>query len=85
LRADVALVNAWKADTHGNLIYRKTARNFNPLAASCGKVTIAEAEIIVEPGEIDPDEIHTPGVYVQRVVHNPTPEKRIERRTVQNA
>jgi 3-oxoacid CoA-transferase subunit A len=85
LRADVALVKAWKADTHGNLIYRKTARNFNPLAASCGKVTIAEAEIIVEPGEIDPDEIHTPGVYVQRVVHNPTPEKRIERRTVQNA
>jgi 3-oxoacid CoA-transferase subunit A len=85
LRADVSLVKAWKADRYGNLIYRKTARNFNPLAASCGKVTIAEAEIIVEPGEIDPDEIHTPGVYVQRVVHNPAPEKRIERRTTRSA
>jgi 3-oxoacid CoA-transferase subunit A len=84
LRADVALVKAWKADRYGNLIYRKTARNFNPLAASCGKVTIAEAEIIVEPGEIDPDEIHTPGIYVQRVVHNPAPEKRIERRTTRS-
>ena len=85
MQADLALVKAWKADPYGNLIYRRTARNFNPLAASCGKVTIAETEIIVEPGEIDPDEIHTPGVYVQRVVHNPTPEKRIERRTVRNA
>jgi 3-oxoacid CoA-transferase subunit A len=85
LRADLALVKAWKADRYGNLIYRKTARNFNPLAASCGKVTIAEAEVIVEPGELDPDEIHTPGIYVKRVVHNPTPEKRIERRTVRNA
>jgi 3-oxoacid CoA-transferase subunit A len=81
IRADLALVKAWKADRHGNLIYRRTARNFNPLAASCGKVTIAEAEIIVEPGELDPDEIHTPGIFVQRVVHNPTPERRIERKT----
>ena len=85
LRADLALVKAWKADTHGNLVYRRTARNFNPLAATCGKVTIAEAEMIVEPGEIEPDQIHTPGIYVQRLVHNPAPEKRIERRTVRNA
>ena len=82
IRADVALVKAWKADLHGNLIYRRTARNFNPLAATCGRVTVAEAEIVVEPGELDPDEIHTPGIYVQRVVHNPHPEKRIEKRTV---
>ncbi len=82
IRADVALVKAWKADLHGNLIYRRTARNFNPLAAACGRVTVAEAEIVVEPGELDPDEIHTPGIYVQRLVHNPHPEKRIERRTV---
>ncbi len=81
IQADVALVKAWKADLHGNLIYRRTARNFNPLAATCGKVTIAEAEIIVEPGELDPDEIHTPGIFVHRLVHNPNPEKRIEKRT----
>ena len=79
--ADLALVKAWKADTHGNLVYRRTARNFNPVAATCGHVTIAEAEIIVQPGELDPDTIHTPGIYVDRVVHNPTPERRIERRT----
>jgi 3-oxoacid CoA-transferase subunit A len=82
IRADVALVKAWKADLHGNLIYRRTARNFNPLAATCGKVTVAEAEIVVEPGELDPDEIHTPGIYIHRLVHNPHPEKRIEKRTV---
>ena len=82
LRADVALVKAWKADTHGNLIYRRTARNFNPNAATCGNMTIAEAEIIVEPGELDPDEIHTPGIFVHRLVHNPAPAKRIEKRTV---
>jgi 3-oxoacid CoA-transferase subunit A len=81
IQADVVLVKAWKADSHGNLIYRRTARNFNPLAASCGKLTIAEAEILVEPGELDPDEIHTPGIYVHRLVHNPDPEKRIEKRT----
>ena len=83
IQADVALVKAWKADTHGNLIYRRTARNFNPNAATCGKITVAEAEIVVEPGELDPDEIHTPGIFVHRVVHNPHPEKRIEKRTVQ--
>ncbi|WP_263419857.1 CoA transferase subunit A [Terriglobus albidus] len=81
LRADLALVKAWKADLHGNLVFRRTARNFNPLAATCGKVTVAEAEIIVAPGELDPDEIHTPGIFVQRIVHNPSPEKRIERKT----
>ncbi len=82
INADLALVKAWKADTQGNLIYRRTARNFNPNAATCGRITVAEAEIIVEPGELDPDEIHTPGIFVQRIVHNPHPEKRIERRTV---
>lgn len=81
IRADLALVKAWKADTCGNLVYRHTARNFNPMAAACGRVTVAEAEIIVAPGELDPDQIHTPGIYVQRLLHNPTPEKRIERRT----
>jgi 3-oxoacid CoA-transferase subunit A len=79
IRADVALVKAWKADPDGNLIYRRTARNFNPGAAMCGKVTVAEAEIIVEVGALDPDEIHTPGIFVQRVVHNPVPERRIEK------
>jgi 3-oxoacid CoA-transferase subunit A len=85
IRADVALVKAWKADLDGNLIYRRTARNFNPNAATCGKLTIAEAEIIVQPGELDPDEIHTPGIFVHRLVHNPHPEKRIEKRTVREA
>ncbi len=82
IRADVALVKAWKADLHGNLVYRRTARNFNPNAATCGKITVAEAEIIVEPGELDPDEIHTPGIFVHRLVHNANPEKRIEKRTI---
>lgn len=81
IRSDLSLVKAWKADLHGNLIYRRTARNFNPLAAMCGRVTIAEAEIVVKPGELDPDEIHTPGIYVHRLVHHPSPEKRIEKRT----
>ncbi|HEV2326461.1 MAG TPA: CoA transferase subunit A [Terracidiphilus sp.] len=84
IRADLALVKAWKADLHGNLIYRRTARNFNPLAATCGRITVAEAEWIVEPGELDPDEIHTPGIYVHRLVHNPHPEKRIEKRTIRS-
>lgn len=79
---DVALVKAWQADTAGNLRYRKTARNFNPLAAAAGRLTIVEAERIVETGELDPDEIHTPGIYVQRVVQGEAYEKRIERRTV---
>src|ERR1022692_1640020 len=81
IRADVALVKAWKADLHGNLIYRRTARNFNPNATACGKITVAEAEIIVEPGELDPDQIQTPGIFVHRLVHNPNPEKRIEKKT----
>ncbi len=78
--ADVALVKAWKADPQGNLIYRKTARNFNPLAATCGKITVAEVEEIVPVGALDPDNIHTPGIFVHRLVHNPNPEKRIERK-----
>jgi 3-oxoacid CoA-transferase subunit A len=82
--ADFGLVRAWKGDRHGNLIYRDSARNFNPLAAMCGRVTIAEVEELVEPGELDPNDVHTPGVYVQRVVAL-TPEqardKRIERVT----
>ncbi len=82
--ADVALVKAWKADKAGNLVYRKTARNFNPMAATCGRVTIAEVEEIVEIGDIDPDDVDTPSVFVQRVVLNATPEKRIEQRTVRN-
>jgi 3-oxoacid CoA-transferase subunit A len=81
IQADMALVKAWKADLHGNLIYRRTARNFNPNAATCGKITVAEAEIVVQPGELDPDEIHTPGIFVHRIIHNPNPEKRIEKRT----
>ena len=82
---DFALVKAWKADKFGNLVYRKTARNFNPLAAMAGKITIAEVEEIVEPGELDPDEIHTPGVYVQRLLLGSNYEKRIEKRTVAKA
>lgn len=85
LRADVALVKAFKADKAGNLIYRRTARNFNPMCAMAGKVTIAEVEQIVEIGELDPDEVHTPGIFVQRIVLNPHPEKRIEQRTVRAA
>ncbi|WP_233713670.1 CoA transferase subunit A [Lederbergia citri] len=82
---DFALVKAWKADTLGNLIYRKTSRNFNPLAAMAGKITIAEVEEIVEPGELNPDEIHTPGIYVQRLIVGTDYQKRIERRTVTKA
>lgn len=85
LRADVALVKAWKADLYGNLVFRRTARNFNPVAATCGEITIAEAEIVVESGVLDPDEVHTPGIFVHRLVHNPTPERRIERRTIRKA
>ncbi len=79
---DVSLVKAWKADRSGNLVYRKTARNFNPNVAMAGKVTIAEVEILVETGELDPDQIHTPGIFVHRLVVNAHPEKRIEQRTV---
>ncbi|MGM7723333.1 CoA transferase subunit A [Metabacillus sp. Hm71] len=82
---DFALVKAWKADTLGNLVYRKTSRNFNPLAAMAGKITIAEVEEIVEPGELDPEEIHTPSIYVQRLLVGTNYQKRIERLTVQEA
>ena len=85
LRADVALVKAWKADKSGNLVFNKTARNFNPLAAMAAKVCVVEVEEIVELGELDPDQIHLPGIYVQRLVLNATPEKRIEQRTVRSA
>ena len=82
---DFALVRAWKGDRHGNLVYRMAARNFNPLCASAGRVTIAEVEELVEPGELDPALVHTPGVFVQRVVPVDGTEKRIERRTVRQA
>ena len=82
LVADVALVKAWKADPYGNLVFRKTARNFNPMMATAGKVTIAEVEELVGPGELDPDHIHTPGIYVQRMIVGSDYEKRIEQRTV---
>ena len=82
LVADVSLVHAWKGDAEGNLIYRKTARNFNPNMATAGKVTVAEVEHLVPAGELDPDQIMTPGIYVQRIVHVPDAPKRIEQRTV---
>ena len=82
LTADVSIVKAWKGDTEGNLVYRKTARNFNPMMATAGKITIAEVEELVEPGQLDPDCIHTPGIFVQRIFEGERFEKRIERRTV---
>ena len=82
LTADISIVHAWKADTEGNLVYRKTARNFNPMMATAGKVTIAEVENLVTPGEIDPDHIITPGIFVKRIVHVPNAVKHIEQRTV---
>ncbi|KRG66264.1 putative succinyl-CoA:3-ketoacid coenzyme A transferase subunit A [compost metagenome] len=82
LKADVSLVKAWKADTAGNLLFRKTARNFNPACAMAGKVCVVEVEEIVALGAIDPDQVHLPGIYVDRIVLNATPEKRIEQRTV---
>jgi 3-oxoacid CoA-transferase subunit A len=82
---DISLVKAWKADKAGNLVYRLTARNFNPMIAMAGKVTIVEVEEIVENGQLDPDEIHTPSVFVHRLVLNANPEKRIEQRTVREA
>src|SRR5690242_18626005 len=83
--ADFGLVRAWKGDRHGNLVYRRAARNFNPLAAMCGRITVAEVEHLVEPGEIEPDEVHTPGIFVQRVVPltaEQAADKRIEKLTV---
>ena len=82
LVADVSLVKAYIADKAGNLIFRKTARNFNPNVAMAGKITIVEVEKLVEVGELDPDQVHTPSIYVHRIVLNPNPEKRIEQRTV---
>ncbi len=82
LKADVSLVKAWKADKAGNLVFRKTARNFNPACAMSGKVCIVEVERIVETGELAPDDIHLPGIYVHRIVLNANPEKRIEKRTL---
>ncbi len=81
LVADISLVHAWMGDTEGNLVYRKTARNFNPMMATAGKLTIAEVEHLVQPGDIEADHIVTPGIYVHRIVHVPNVEKRIEQRT----
>jgi len=85
LKADFAFVKAWKGDRWGNLVYRKTARNFNPMMATAAKVTIAEVEHLVEPGELDPDMVHTPSVYVKRIFQGEVFEKRIEKRTVRKA
>jgi 3-oxoacid CoA-transferase subunit A len=83
LTADIALVKAWKGDAEGNLVYRKTARNFNPMIATAGRITIAEVEEIVPVGSLDPDQIHTPGIFVQRLIQGTNYEKHIERRTTQ--
>ena len=85
LKADYALVKAWKGDRHGNLVYRKTARNFNPMMATAARITIAEVEELVEPGELAPDAIMTPGIFVKRIVKGENYQKRIERRTVRTA
>jgi 3-oxoacid CoA-transferase subunit A len=82
LTADLAIVKAWKGDTEGNLVYRKTARNFNPMMATAGRITVAEVEELVEPGELDADQIHTPGIFVQRIVRGVGYKKPIEQRTV---
>ena len=81
LTADLSIVKAWKGDPEGNLVFRKTARNFNPMMATAGKVTVAEVEVLVKVGELDPDQIHTPGIYVDRILQGATYEKRIERET----
>jgi 3-oxoacid CoA-transferase len=85
IRADVSIVKAWKGDKAGNLVYRRTSRNFNPMIATCGKVTVAEVEQLVEIGELDPDQVHTPGIYVDRIIQGRNYEKRIEFRTVSGA
>jgi 3-oxoacid CoA-transferase subunit A len=82
LLADLAIVHAWRGDREGNLVYRKTARNFNPVMATAGRITVAEVEYLVEPGEIDADQIHTPGIFIQRIVNPASFDKRIEQRTV---
>ena len=83
--SDYAIVKAWKGDAHGNLIYKATARNFNPMMAMAGRITIAEVEELVEVGELDPDQIHTPGIYVHKIFQGENYEKRIEQRTVRKA
>ncbi len=85
IRSDLSIVKAWKGDKAGNLVYRKTSRNFNPMIATCGKITVAEVEQLVEVGELDPDQIHTPGIFVDRIIQGPKYEKRIEFRTVSGA
>jgi len=85
IRADLSIVKAWKGDKSGNLVFRETARNFNPMIATCGKVTVAEVEELLEVGELDPDQIHLPGIYVDRIIRGPRYEKRIEFRTVSGA
>ncbi len=82
LTADLALVHAWKGDTEGNLVYRMTARNFNPIMATAARMVVAQVEHLVQPGELDPDAIVTPGIFVRRLVHVPEHQKRIEQRTV---
>ena len=82
--ADLAIVHAWKGDREGNLVYRKTARNFNPVMATAGKITVAEVEHLVEPGELDPDHVVTPGIFVRYILHGTRYEKRIEKRTTRN-
>jgi 3-oxoacid CoA-transferase A subunit len=84
LKADFAIVKAWKGDAMGNLVYRKTARNFNPMVATAGKITIAEVEELVPVGALDPDQVHTPGIYIQRIFQGKNYQKRIEKRTVRN-
>src|SRR3982750_4698772 len=85
IKADLSIVKAWKGDKAGNLVYRKPSRNFNPMIATCGKVTVAEVEHLVEVGELDPDQVHTPGIYVDRIIQGAKYEKRIEFRTVAGA
>src|SRR5450432_1703794 len=85
IRADVSIVKAWKGDKSGNLVYRMTSRNFNPMIATCGKVTVAEVEELVEVGELDPDQVHTPGIYIDRIIQGTNYEKRIEFRTITGA
>ena len=82
LTADLAIVKAWKGDREGNLVYRKTARNFNPVMATAGRITVAEVEHLVDVGELDPDQIHTPGIFVQRILQGDNYRKPIEQRTV---
>ena len=85
LKADFALVRAWKGDTRGNLVYRKTARNFHPMMATAARVTLAEVEHLVAPGEIEPDAVHTPGIFVQHILQGVSYERRVEKRTVRAA